>query len=163
MQKSWRYINVCVRLRAQGRSLQFRCEHQYEIVCVVGVRGPVMCVCVCIPLFLNTSHVPPLSRMGQQVSRSLTRTLPVLFWIDWLQRRGCQSPQPFPSHPTALSASVALASLLIQMIWTNTVWCLFITHWLYFSISFCTTSHVLYVNSSVPWPTSAADQPRKLY
>lgn len=61
-----------------------------------------MCVYVCIPLFLNIFHVPPLSRMGQQVSRSLARTLPVLFWTNWLPRRGCQSSQPFPFHPAAL-------------------------------------------------------------
>ncbi len=69
-------------------------------LCVVSVMC--VCVCVCVPLFLNTSRVPPLSRMGQQVSRSLARTLPVLFWTSWLPRRGCQSSQPFPSHPTAL-------------------------------------------------------------
>lgn len=34
--------------------------------------------------------------MGQQVSRSLARALPVLFWTSWLHWRGCQSSQPFP-------------------------------------------------------------------
>lgn len=57
-----------------------------------------LCTCVCVPLHLNPSHVPPLSRMGQQVSRSLARALPVLFWTSWLHWRGCQSSQPLWPH-----------------------------------------------------------------
>lgn len=74
--------------------------------------------------------------MGQQVSRSLTRTLPVLFWTKRLPLIGCQSPQPFSFHLTALLWPPAFPSS--QMIWTNTVGCLFVAHWLYLSTSSCT-------------------------
>lgn len=74
--------------------------------------------------------------MGQQVSRSLTRTLPVLFWTKRLPLIGCQSPQPFSFHLTALLWPPASPSS--QMIWTNTVGCLFVAHWLYLSTSSCT-------------------------
>lgn len=45
----------------------------------------VLCVCDCIPLFLNTSCISP---MGQQVSRSLLQCHLCWFWSDWLPWRG---------------------------------------------------------------------------
>lgn len=111
--------------------------------------------CVYMPLFLNTSRVPPLSRMGQQVSRSLARTLPVLFRTNWLPRRGCQSSQPFPSHPTALqplwpqlhsfySNDMNKYSLL-SLYYTLTVFFIIILY------NFTCILHVFYVYSSVFW------------
>lgn len=126
------------------------CEHTDEnVCCVCDVCLCVVCVCVYIPLFLNTSRVPPLSRMGQQVSRSLARTLPVLFWTNWLPRRGCQSSQPFPFHPTALQPLWPQLHFLLE--WYGQIQ--FVVQFLNAGCichnHFWTISHVLYVYSSV--------------
>lgn len=120
-------------------------------------------VCVCVPLFLNTSHIPPLSQMGQQVSRSLARTLHVLFLNQLAASEGLSVTTAFPISSNSSTSASQLQKLhfFIQMIWTNTVCCLFIIHWLYFSSSFlynftCTLCVFLSF-----WPMPPVDQPRK--
>lgn len=110
----------------------------------------VLCTCVCVPFHLNPSHVPPQSRMGQQVSRSLARALPVLFWTSWLHWRGCQSSQPFPPiHPAEPQPLPPRLHLLVHMMWTNTVYwplrcagCIFHHHFSTFTLVVCVSQLV---------------------
>lgn len=83
---------VCVHLQCLYCTSLALCEHTDVTVCCVSD----VCLCVYTPVLKYFSRSPSIPSMGQQVSRSLARTLPVLFLTNWLPRRGCQSSQPFP-------------------------------------------------------------------
>lgn len=123
-----------------------------------------LCECVsfvCLLLFLNTSCVSPLSQMGQQVSRSLARTLLVRF-----DPTGClgrvvshHNLSHFIQQHFSLLGSMFCPSFSVYSNDMNKCSLMsLIIHWLYFSSSFYTLSHVLCVYSSVFGLISPADQ-----